>query len=472
MRDEADLVAAARADPGGGGFAAIYRRYGDRIHDYCLAVLRHREDAADATQDTFLIAYQRLDQLRDPARLTAWLYAIARSRCLRRIADRKRQRPTDEWEQQSSPGAEPAGEVQRDELQQLVWDAAAGLAAGDRAVLDLHLRQGLTGAELADALGVPADKANLMLHRMKQRMRRTIGALLVARTGRADCADLAAIATGELTPLIRKRLARHIERCQVCLARRDRLAPELVYASVPLAPAPLVIGEHLTELTVATGATAAAAMRWGPDGFPQSGLSGAPPPLPQRVAIGGVVATLLVLGLLGGFVAGRTVAGDPPVVAPPGVTTPLLTTPAATPSGQLVPFPPAPSGDSAPAATGRPTSAPTATGSPTPLAPPDVTPPVLSALRLGNCGLTVTAEVDVTDTVDPAPAADLMLSWDPGPAAPVPMVQVGGNTYRATVERKGGAQGFVTFTASGIVSDAAGNSAFRQVTGDCTPVVD
>jgi DNA-directed RNA polymerase specialized sigma24 family protein len=70
---EADLVAAARASPGGGGFVAIYQRYGDRIHDYCLAVLRHREDAADATQDTFLLAYQRLDQLRDPDKLTSWL---------------------------------------------------------------------------------------------------------------------------------------------------------------------------------------------------------------------------------------------------------------------------------------------------------------------------------------------------------------------------------------------------------------
>jgi RNA polymerase sigma factor (sigma-70 family) len=232
--DEHALVAAARADPLR-GFGVLYQRYADRIHDYCLAVLRHREDAADAAQDTFLIAYQRLGQLRDPGRLTPWLYAIARSRCLRRIAERRRQRPTEDLEPLGPVEPAATGKVESAELRQLVWDAAAGLADDDRAVLDLHLRQGLSGGELADALGVPAEKANLMLHRMKQRMGRTIGALLVARTARRDCPDLAAVTTGRLTPLVRKRLARHVERCRTC---RAPASPRVIVV-VPVTKLPL-----------------------------------------------------------------------------------------------------------------------------------------------------------------------------------------------------------------------------------------
>jgi RNA polymerase sigma factor (sigma-70 family) len=494
MTDEAALVAAARAAPGGSGFTAIYQRYADRIHDYCLAVLRHREDAADAAQDTFLIAYQRLDQLRDPARLTPWLYAIARSRCLRRIADRKRQRPVDDLEQVSPPQPAATGEVERGELRRLVWDAAAGLAPADRAVLDLHLRQGLSGADLADALGVPAEKANLMLHRTRQRMGRTIGALLVARAGRGHCPDLDAIAGGELTPLIRKRLARHIDRCQACLARRDRLAPELVYASVPLVPAPLALGDRLLE-QLPVGATTAPdgtppatdgtpsvadRMRWGADGFPRPGGAGAPVPLPRRLAVGGGIAGLVALGLLGGFVTGRTIGGTPPAEAPP-VAVATASRPA-TPAPGSVPGPaagspgpttvptqaPGPAGSAAP--TPPTPSAPAST--PTPTAPADLAPPVLSPLRLGDCGLTLTAEVDVTDAIDPAPTANLMLSWDAGPGGPVQMLPAGGGTYRATMQRVGDARGFVTFTASGTVTDNAGNTAFRSVSRSCTPIVD
>jgi DNA-directed RNA polymerase specialized sigma24 family protein len=55
MRDDAELVVAARSgDPDALG--DIYDRYTDRIHDFCLSVLRNRDDAAEAMRDTFVIA--------------------------------------------------------------------------------------------------------------------------------------------------------------------------------------------------------------------------------------------------------------------------------------------------------------------------------------------------------------------------------------------------------------------------------
>lgn len=432
--DEHALVRAARADPGR-GFGAIYRRYGDRIHDYCLAVLRHREDAADATSDTFLLAYQRLGQLRDPGRLTPWLYAIARSRCLDRIRDRGRQRPTGDLEP-LSPAEPPAtGQVEVTELRRLVWEAAAGLAAGDRAVLDLHLRQGLSGGELADALGVPAEKANLMLHRMKLRMRHTIGALLVARTGRRDCPDLAAITTGRLTPLIRKRLARHIDRCQTCRDRRDRLALELLYGSVPLAPAPVAIGDRLTEFTelTATGTDPAAGpatglatggdgggfwsgtLRWRADGFPRP--VAAPLPAAQRLAVGAGVVALVGLGLLGGLVTGRAIADDesPPDPAAAAATEAPDSPPASGTPGRAGNQ--GPSGRPAPSAAapppGRPGVGGPASRSPTP-APTGTVPPPTVRITSPADGHRITefgrAIVLDSETTDPA-GFGLDLTW-------------------------------------------------------------
>ena len=62
---DAELV---RASVGGdrNSFAALYDRYADGVYDFCTSVLRDRDDAADAMQDTFLIAAVRLNQLRDP----------------------------------------------------------------------------------------------------------------------------------------------------------------------------------------------------------------------------------------------------------------------------------------------------------------------------------------------------------------------------------------------------------------------
>jgi DNA-directed RNA polymerase specialized sigma24 family protein len=48
-------------------FAAVYDRYADRLHDFCHSVLRDPHEAADAVQDTFVLAAQRLAQLNDPS---------------------------------------------------------------------------------------------------------------------------------------------------------------------------------------------------------------------------------------------------------------------------------------------------------------------------------------------------------------------------------------------------------------------
>ena len=48
-------------------------------------MLSEPEDAADAVQDTFVIAAARLGGLRDPRKLRPWLYAVARNECHRRL---------------------------------------------------------------------------------------------------------------------------------------------------------------------------------------------------------------------------------------------------------------------------------------------------------------------------------------------------------------------------------------------------
>ena len=66
------------------GIAEVYDRYAASLYAYCHSMLPGPE-AAEVVQDTFLIAVSRLDGLRDPGRLDAWLHAVARNECLRRL---------------------------------------------------------------------------------------------------------------------------------------------------------------------------------------------------------------------------------------------------------------------------------------------------------------------------------------------------------------------------------------------------
>src|ERR1700685_3816250 len=76
-------VAASFAGDRTDGLAEAYDRYADPLYKSCLAFLGEPAEAADAVQDTFVIAAARLADLREPSRLRAWLYAVARNECQR-----------------------------------------------------------------------------------------------------------------------------------------------------------------------------------------------------------------------------------------------------------------------------------------------------------------------------------------------------------------------------------------------------
>ena len=253
-RTDAELVAGVLAADRD-AFAAVYDRYGTKLYDFAYSMLRHREDAADAVADSFVLVAERLSQLRDPDRLRPWLYAIVRSECLRKLRARKRVAFGGEEQliQMADDALTPDQEAERAAMQKIVWDASAGLADRDRALLDLHLRQGLEGAELGEAMGVSASNAYVMLNRLRAQVDRSLGALLIARLGRDDCADLDAVLEdwdGTFSPLVRKRVSRHVDDCDVCSKRRKKiLSPWMLLASVPLFAAPLTLRDRVVADT-------------------------------------------------------------------------------------------------------------------------------------------------------------------------------------------------------------------------------
>src|SRR5437763_3324162 len=65
--------------------AAAYDEHAASLYGYCRWMLGVPEDAADAVENTFVIAAGRLDRLREPRRLRPWLYAVARNECHSRL---------------------------------------------------------------------------------------------------------------------------------------------------------------------------------------------------------------------------------------------------------------------------------------------------------------------------------------------------------------------------------------------------
>ena len=323
MRDSEVVAAIVAGDPN--GLAEAYDRYASPLYTYCRSLLREPADAADAVQDTFVIAASKLAGLRDQSRLRPWLYAVARNECHRRLREKESTATSalDLVPEMSDESADVTGGAERAELRALLRSAVRGLNTGEQELIELQLRQELDVAEIADVLGVSRNHAHALLSRARDQLEISLGALLVARSGRDDCAALNALLEdwdGQLTVLMRKRINRHIERCPACTERKRReLAPALLLG---LAPLPIIVmppGLRSQVLRLASSDTPQAAAHraavvqhaatFGQEGFPKP----LDPPKPawwrsrrtQIAAAAAVVvaaaAVLTILALAGGL---------------------------------------------------------------------------------------------------------------------------------------------------------------------------
>jgi RNA polymerase sigma factor (sigma-70 family) len=239
------------------GLAAAYDRYADPLYQYCRTLLADPADAADAVQDTFVIAASRLGGLRDPGRLRPWLYAVARNEALRILRSKKGTSALDEAADVTDDSGDVAADAERADLRALLEDATAGLNPGDREVIELQLRQGLETAEVATVLGVSRNHAHALLSRARQQLETCLAVILVGRAGRGECDELGAMLDGwdgRLTILLRKRVHRHIEHCPTCGARRAyELRPVML---LDLSPGAALAAGAALSLRLARGAPA------------------------------------------------------------------------------------------------------------------------------------------------------------------------------------------------------------------------
>jgi RNA polymerase sigma factor (sigma-70 family) len=236
MGDSEFVASIVSGDPE--GLAAAYDKYAGDLYGYCRSLLQDPNDAADAVQDTFVIAASKLGGLRDPERLRAWLFAVARNESLHRLKSRRAAAPLQDAPEPADDRVDVGGEAERAETIALVRAAAGGLNDGERDVIN-QLWHGLEVPEVAAVLGVSRNHAYTLFSRARDQLEASVGVLLVGRTGRGDCATLDTLLgdwDGRLTALLRKRVSRHIDRCPVCSERRRLvLTPALLYDVSPAA---------------------------------------------------------------------------------------------------------------------------------------------------------------------------------------------------------------------------------------------
>lgn len=170
--DEGLVQQAQRGDRD--AYERLARDVTPRLFLVASRVLRDRDAAEDAVQQTLVAIWRDLGSLRDPARFEGWAFRMVVRYCRdeERRRRRYRGRVVDLTETAAATGDDIGDIAVRDQLGQ----AFDSLSQDHRVVVVLHYLMGVPLGEIADILDIPFGTVGSRLHHARQSMRAAIEA--------------------------------------------------------------------------------------------------------------------------------------------------------------------------------------------------------------------------------------------------------------------------------------------------------
>jgi len=158
-------------DPG--AQRALYDAHVDRVFRLVYRMAGDLDRAEDWVQETFIRAFERLEQFRGESSLSTWLCSIAVSITLNGLRKVKRVREREvALEHAGAIGATPP-EADPD-LKSRLHRAIDDLPEGYRTVFVMHDVEGFTHEEIGRALGVQPGTSKAQLFRARARLREAL----------------------------------------------------------------------------------------------------------------------------------------------------------------------------------------------------------------------------------------------------------------------------------------------------------
>ncbi|MCR9072989.1 MAG: RNA polymerase sigma factor [Alphaproteobacteria bacterium] len=161
------------ADGDAAAFRALVDRHADRLLAFAQRMLGDRATAEDVVQDTYLSLWRKAGDWAPQARVSTWLYRVARNAALDRL---RRVRPTVDPEDAGliDPGPAPDRRLDDAATADGVRAALNALPERQRAAIVLVHYEGLSGAEASAALDISVEALESLLARGRRALRQAL----------------------------------------------------------------------------------------------------------------------------------------------------------------------------------------------------------------------------------------------------------------------------------------------------------
>ena len=158
-------------------FAELMQAHEDRVFAVCLRMLRNRDAALDATQETFVTVFRKADRFAGRSAFSTWLYRVAVNTCYDQ-ARRMQRHTTDPLPESNDPSDPTSGDAfEAAELRPDLEAALARLPGEFRAAVILADLQGLGLQKVSEILNVPIGTVKSRVFRGRRLLADALGNL-------------------------------------------------------------------------------------------------------------------------------------------------------------------------------------------------------------------------------------------------------------------------------------------------------
>jgi RNA polymerase sigma factor (sigma-70 family) len=163
-----------------GAFHELLLRYERLVQHIVFRLVRDRADAEEVCQDVFVRVHRGLASFRRESKLSTWIGRIAYRTALKRLervgaptggGAHEEEGPTPRGEIVDHAAANPLDELARAELRAFVRGKVESLPAEQRAAVTLYHLDGMSVAEVAAVMQLPAGTVKSHLFRARQRLK-------------------------------------------------------------------------------------------------------------------------------------------------------------------------------------------------------------------------------------------------------------------------------------------------------------
>ncbi|MEO1524933.1 MAG: RNA polymerase sigma factor [Planctomycetota bacterium] len=147
-------------------FTLLVERYHDFVFRICFAILRHRQDAEDATQETFSRLARNLERW-DPRRpMAPWLATVAGNRSRTQLAKRRSHASLGAV---AEPPTQDGGQAlaAANHMREEITLALTTIPDRQRIAFEMFHEQSLSYVEIAERMGCPVGTVKTLVHRAR-----------------------------------------------------------------------------------------------------------------------------------------------------------------------------------------------------------------------------------------------------------------------------------------------------------------